>query len=64
MEPTCKRFAQMEVIFRKPITYLRQDHANENQKLAAQMKMLDWKRETVMEYTNKATPQQNSYLEL
>ena len=43
---------------------MRQDNAGENKKLAARLKSLDWKRETVMEYTVKATPQQNSYTEL
>jgi len=46
------------------ITYLRQDNAGENLKLAKRMGCADWKMKTKVEYTARGTQQQNHMAEL
>ena len=57
LDKICERLVQLETMAGKPVQFLRQNNAGENKKLAARLKSLDWKRETLMKYTAKATPQ-------
>ena len=62
-EPTCVKMSKLADIA-GDITYLRQDNAGENLKLAKRMSCADWKMKTKVEYTARGTPQQNHMAEL
>ena len=63
VEPTCVKMSKLADIA-GDITYLRQDNAGENLKLAKRMGCADWKMKTKIEYTARGTPQQNHMAEL
>ena len=48
----------------KIISKLRMDNACENKNLASRLESMDWKNPVVIEYTTRATPQQNSPVEV
>ena len=63
VEPTCVKMSKLADIA-GDITYLRQDNAGENLKLAKRVGYADWKMKTKVEYTARGTPQQNHMAEL
>jgi hypothetical protein len=63
IEPMCVRIQQQKTRGR-PLKRLRMDNAGENQALERRMKSSDWKLDVEIEYTARATPQQNSLAEL
>ena len=63
IEPTCaklKKWAQLGL----GADIVRMDNAKENKKLAARMQSVDWQLPIEVEYTARATPQQNSAVEV
>ena len=63
VEPTCEMFHKWK-LEGKPVGIVRCDNAGENMKLKDQCKSADWKLGIDFEWTARATPQQNSLVEV
>lgn len=63
VEPTCELFNRWQQM-NHPVQHLWMDNAGENKLLDKCLHSKDWKLNIVVEYTARATPQQNSLAEV